>query len=114
MHGEFEHAGEFYKGIKQKLENDTLYIVCVKDNTKKDLSKTMNDYAKVINDLPAKSKSTNALLSKLIKEYVSFHSVVLLNQSYGEVFTFCSYEKPFHLLKQSTSVLSPPPEKLIA
>ena len=32
VNGEFEHNGEFFKLVKQKLENDTLNIVCIKDH----------------------------------------------------------------------------------
>ena len=31
--GEFEHEGEVYRLVKQKLYKDTLYIVCVKDRS---------------------------------------------------------------------------------
>ncbi|MBK5278548.1 MAG: hypothetical protein JJE09_06760, partial [Bacteroidia bacterium] len=30
--GEFEHNGDMYRLVKQRLQSDTLYIVCIKDN----------------------------------------------------------------------------------
>src|SRR5207302_5128451 len=36
--GEFEHRGEVYRLVKQKLYHDTLYIVCVKDRESKKIN----------------------------------------------------------------------------
>src|SRR5882762_9317018 len=36
--GEFEHQGEVYRLVKQKLYRDTLYIVCVKDTKSKKIN----------------------------------------------------------------------------
>ena len=33
--GRFEHNGEFYTLFKQKVQNDTLHLVCVKDHEQK-------------------------------------------------------------------------------
>src|SRR6187402_1292445 len=46
VRGSFEHQGEFYKLVKQKLEKDTLYIVCIKDRHEKKLVNAMADYTK--------------------------------------------------------------------
>jgi hypothetical protein len=64
--GEFQHDGEFYKLVKQKIENDTLYVVCIKDNKEKKIFNFMADMVKMSSDLPA-SSSTMKLLNSLIK-----------------------------------------------
>src|SRR5260221_2362496 len=66
--GEFEYHGEFYKLVKEKLENDTLSIVCIKDHKEKQLVSTMIDFAKLSSDLPATS-SMMKLLGNFLKEY---------------------------------------------
>src|SRR5688572_27863710 len=40
-HGSFEHQGEFYKLVKQKLEKDTLFIVCIRDHQEKKIVDAM-------------------------------------------------------------------------
>src|SRR5690349_7689894 len=55
-HAAFEHQGEFYRLVKQKIENDNLYVVCYRDHTEKKLSSLLSDFVKVTHDLPASSK----------------------------------------------------------
>ena len=52
INGEFEHQGEFYQLVKQKLENDTLHIVCIKDHRGKQIVTSMVDFTKQSHDLP--------------------------------------------------------------
>ncbi len=67
--GRFEYNGEFYELVKQKLEKDTLHVVCLKNLDKKRLVSTMNDYVKLSNDLPGAEQKAYNLLGKLLKEY---------------------------------------------
>jgi hypothetical protein len=103
---EFEHQGNFYKGIKQKLQGDTLYIVCIKDTSKKRLVGTMNKYAKDSNDLPTQEKKQT--LSKLLSEYESFYSIEIIhNDGWCRVakYTLSSLE----VINPDLPILSPPP-----
>lgn len=68
--GEFEHQGEVYRMVKQKLQSDTLYIVCVKDNTSKDIKQALADYVKTFTDKPANEKSNSKTAQNLIKDYM--------------------------------------------
>jgi hypothetical protein len=70
VNGSFEHNGEFYKLVKQKHENDTLYIVCIKDHEEQKIANAFSDYVKLSNDLPASSQKDGlSLLSKLSKDF---------------------------------------------
>lgn len=68
--GKFEHNGTYYKLIKQKLENDTMYIVCIRDVQSKQIADTLKDYVAKTNDLPLNSKSLN-LFGKFLKDFES-------------------------------------------
>ncbi|MBL0743477.1 hypothetical protein [Chryseolinea lacunae] len=109
--GEFQHEGQFYKLVEQKLEQDTLYVVCIRDNHEKKLFDTMSDYAKLANDLPTSSHQTLKLLSGLMKDYVpSFQLEIALSLGWSQP---CSFADPsYSLLSQSFPVSSPPPEAL--
>ena len=58
VEGKFEHRGEFYRLVKQKLEKDTLYIVCIKDQDGKRIAAALSDYVKTYTDKPADAKQT--------------------------------------------------------
>ena len=67
--GKFEHKGTFYKLIKHKLENDTIYIVCIRDLETKQIANTLKDYVAKTNELPVNSKNTLNLFGKFLKDF---------------------------------------------
>jgi hypothetical protein len=107
--GKFEHNGQHYQVVKHKLENDTLYMVCIKDQQEKELVAAMSDYAKLANDLPASSKGAMNFLGKLTKDFESSDALKFLQQS-GWVREICQTSQPFETLEMTSSIASPPPE----
>jgi hypothetical protein len=69
--GEIEYHGEFYRLVKQRLANDTLYVVCFMDKQSKNIKQTFDDYAKTLSDKNDSHKSDGKLFQSLIKEYIS-------------------------------------------
>jgi hypothetical protein len=69
--GEIEYHGEFYRLVKQRLSNDTLYVVCFMDKQSKNIKQTFDDYAKTLSDKNEGNKSDAKLFQSLIKEYLS-------------------------------------------
>lgn len=67
--GKVEHNGEYYRLVKQKLEKDTLYIVCIKDHESKLIAKALSDYVKTYTDKPADAKQTLKAFN-FIKDYL--------------------------------------------
>lgn len=67
--GRFEHEGEFFKLVKHKLHNDTLYIVCIRDHQTRELVKTMDDYLELTQGVPARDHKPWNFLTKLIKDF---------------------------------------------
>lgn len=109
VNGEFQYQGEFYQLIEQKLEKDTLYVICIRDVQEKKLHEVMTDYVKLTNDLPTSSHKTLKLLSSLMKDYVKSVPAEISN-SKGWFREFCFAEPSFHLLTLASPVYSPPPE----
>lgn len=106
--GEVEYRGEFYHLVKQKVENDTLFIVCVKDSEQKRIQQTMNEYTNLTNNIPADAQKTIDLLGKLFKDFTSPFSTgpaKLLVLKYDIVFDFVSS----NVDERALSVESPPP-----
>jgi len=109
VNGEFEHQGEYYKLVKQKLEKDTLYVVCIKDVNEKKLFHVMADYIKLSNDLPSSSQQALKLLGSLMKDFVkSVQTEISTSQGWFQEYSFC--EPCFNLLTLASPVSSPPPE----
>ena len=107
--GEVEHKGEFYRLVKQKVENDTLFMVCIRDQNQKHIARTMNEYTQLANDLPSSAKNTMDLLSKLFKDFTatSFVAPALgLTLAYDIAFS----AEDVTILQRGLPVDSPPPE----
>lgn len=86
--GEFQQHGRNYKLVKQKIENDTLFIVCIRDDESTKIINAFQDFSKIANNLPVASKEALNFLAKLYKDYNTsefvFHykSRFLFDQAY--------------------------------
>ncbi len=70
--GEFEHKGEVYRLVKQKLHGDTLYIVCIKDTKSKKINQALTDYVKTFTDRPFNAKQQGTkLVYSIIKDFLN-------------------------------------------
>ncbi len=108
--GRFEHNGAFYKLVKQKLENDTLYIICIRDVETGQLARTVRQYAQLTfgmsGTLP--SHRTLHLLSKLVTDYCK-DTDLMLQQGEGYVLVIVFGEPVEHFIQPPLTVHSPPP-----
>ena len=68
--GEIEHGGEFYRLVKQKLEKDTLYIVCIKDQNSQLIKQALTDYVKTFTDKPVDGKQNSKFAVGFIKDFL--------------------------------------------
>jgi hypothetical protein len=69
LSGDFEHEGEFYKLVEQKYENDTVYIVCLRNNEVKKALEVANDFVKQSTDQSPSSNQNTKTLTGLLKDY---------------------------------------------
>ena len=110
--GKFEHNGQFYKLVKQKLENDTLFVICILDHQQKRLVKSMTDYVKMTNELPQSEKKPAPFAGKLLKDFEAGETHEIKKQ-------IAASENPHVfeniLLVNSIypGITSPPPEGLV-
>jgi hypothetical protein len=107
--GTFEFQGEYYKLVKQKLEKDTLYVVCLKNHEQKEMVETITTYVKLTNDLPGNAKKALSFFGKFLKDYDSVsRAEVIPATSWHHEISF----KELNTYLQSTSqeIHSPPPE----
>jgi hypothetical protein len=108
INGEFEFDGEYYSLVKQRLENDTLFMVCIKDKTQKKLVHGLNEYSNYANNLPANASRTLDLFGKLFKDYTAA-ALATLSVGTGWAMPIFYGEGQFALLELEYPVISPPP-----
>ena len=107
--GEFEHNGSHFNIVKQKIENDTLYLVCVKNHQEKKLVSKLNEYSNLMNNVPSGTKHTIEFWGKLFKDYTS-SSLTSTVHNEGWVFSSSFVELTFTVLTKDYPILSPPPK----
>ena len=107
VNGEFEYHGEFYQLVKQKLENDTLSIVCIRDHKEKQIVNTMVDFTRQSNDLPTSTAAK--VLGNFLKEYNSTKGFEIICCE-GWNATICFNNPIFATLSPNAPVHSPPPK----
>ena len=107
--GKFEHKGQIFKLVKQKLEKDTLYIVCIRHAEEKNLRLAFGQYVKLTNDVPSSSEKSAGVWSKLISDFEAAEKNTVKHTT-GWVFDIQSADPSFALITQSYPIFSPPPE----
>jgi hypothetical protein len=106
--GEFEHNGEFYQLIKQKLENDTLKIVCIKNHKESQLVASMADFTKVSNDVPANTSSLK-VFGNFLKEYNATIDIkIICGNGWSAALSFAN--PSFSIISLIVPIESPPPQ----
>lgn len=60
VNGVFEYEGAMYRLVKQKLYNDTLYVICSRDELGKQIKDAIQEVAYSMNDEPTDSKPNSA------------------------------------------------------
>jgi hypothetical protein len=107
--GEIEHDGEFYRLVKQKLQKDTLYIVCIKDYDSKRIKQALADYVKTFTDKPVDAKHSGKISISFIKDFLPT-SIEMTHSSDGWMHdvSFTTIVDSFS--SRSLAVVSPPPQ----
>jgi hypothetical protein len=105
--GSFQYDGEFYKMVKQKVEHDTLYVLCIKDKREQKLFNFMADIVKMSSDLPISSALKH--LNSFTKDYINSLPVIIFSQQ-GWLASFDYTPHDFPLRTEFYPVPSPPPE----
>lgn len=107
--GEIEHNGEFYRLVKQKLQKDTLYIVCIKDYGSKRITQALADYVKTFTDKPVDTNNAGKVFTSFIKDFLPT-SLEITPASAGWNYSFALANTIDSFSSRSLAVFSPPPQ----
>ncbi len=97
--GQFDHDGEIYRLVKQKLFQDTLYIVCIKDKEGKAIKDACRDFTKSLTDKPTNTKSDKTPSLLVVKDFLSCEECTIARNNIDgseiikSTFYFNSYSK---------------------
>ena len=69
--GKFEYKGEFYRLVKQRLSQDTLYVICVKDAEHKRIGDAMTSFVKTFTDKTTDHNPGAKVVVSFIKDYIA-------------------------------------------
>ena len=70
--GEFEHQGELYRMVKQRLSQDTLYVVCIKDHQGNRISHALKNYVRTFaDDKATDGKAPARTFTSFSKDYMT-------------------------------------------
>lgn len=110
LRGSFEYRGEYYALVKQKLENDTLFVVCIKDVRQKHIAVTLSDYARIANDQSGASRQAFSFLAKLVKDFTATVNIITVSTPYISQ-TRPSPDGAVHrVITRGHAIETPPPE----
>jgi hypothetical protein len=105
--GQFTYRGEHYQLVKQKYDNDTLTVVCMKDIKEKHLAQIMDSFSESSGSQPLKDGSLN-LPSKMLQEFIAITSISIS----GILGWTQAIQKSIYIIGDNLVVLakpSPPP-----
>jgi hypothetical protein len=111
VNGDFQHNGESYKLIKQKLENDTLFVVCIKDHESTKIQAAYADFTKFAHNVPVDNKKAIDFLTKLYKDFRSTEFRILYKSRLLYERTYLA-ESSRSIQKGVHPIDSPPPDML--
>jgi hypothetical protein len=107
--GEIAYQGDYYRLVKQKFENDTLYIVCIQDHESKRINQALADYVKTFTDKPVDAKHSKQTGVTFIKDFLP--SVLAISHvSNGYYYAIENLPASEVLVDRSRSVFTPPPK----
>jgi len=107
--GTFEYNGQFFNIIKQKIENDTLYVVYIENQDKSALSRSMTNYERAVNNWPQSSGKAYQLLNTFIKDYNTCSTTNIVG-SLGWCISNPYFSNDFSPLTAEIRPGNPPPE----
>lgn len=114
VEGKFQYMGETFRLIKQKYQQDTLTIICIKDQYARQIKDAMADYVGTFADQQPDGDGAHKVPT-FIKDYIPFH-IALKTTSAGWLADIPRTVTTVYLTTRYSSIIQHPPElsKLIA
>jgi hypothetical protein len=69
--GKFLHEDKYYRIVKQRYSQDTLYVVCIRDTSSEKIQHTLSDYVSGLSDHPQDSGDASKAFGSVIKDFIA-------------------------------------------
>jgi hypothetical protein len=111
IEGEFTKDGEIYRLVKQRLLQDTLYIVCVKDEATSKINRTLEDFVQSMAGHEDDNQQ-QVVSPGFIKDFVDT-TITLTNSVTGWEAEVANASTPHHFFDSyQASIVNPPDSHL--
>jgi hypothetical protein len=107
--GEFQYQGEIYRLVEQKLERDTLFIVCIKDHASNRIQEALEDYVKTFTDKPSHAKNIAKTFASFIKDFLPAPPMTS-SLSDGWSYSVVAIAISENMVGRNIPVFTPPPK----
>lgn len=111
VNGDFEYQGEYYHLVKQRLLNDTLYIVCIKDAQSKKIHQALADYVKSLTDKATDAQPSGKIVNNFLKDFL-FTAFAIEHHSTGWVFVAVQNPVRSFFIDSFFAAIVHPPERV--
>ena len=110
VRGELQHEGKFFEMVKQRLENDTLYVYCVDNKEKKKVVADLSEHTKAnLTDFKNHTNKKQKTSISFIKEYLTLQTVSFYFNVFP-VLEISKFKYQEHLEAVLIEKTSPPPK----
>jgi hypothetical protein len=106
--GEFQHEGEVYRLVKQKLFKDTLYVVCVKDARTQKIDRALEDYVKTFSDKPSSEKGSSKTIITFSKDFIAQSLSIESRQAGWEQSFPLNTDRSEKIISMVSEIVQPP------
>jgi hypothetical protein len=106
----FDYDNETYRLVQRRFENDTIFLVCIRDLESTRISNNLTEYINLTQELPGSNKEAISFLSKLNKDFTK-----TLNIAFPTLIGLQQTQTPhveFILNSSDRPIESPPPDLL--
>jgi hypothetical protein len=110
LDGKFEHQGSHYRLIKQKYLNDTLTIICARDQKTEKINQALSSYVKTFAESRADQTHSSKISVSFIKDFIP-ETFCLLTITSGWEIDVIKFGVDHHLTPTFTPSVIHPPER---
>jgi hypothetical protein len=112
VEGDFEQNGKFFEIVKQRLENDTVYVYCINNEKEEALYAQLSDHINthIVDGKPVKNNKSEKSYKNLLREYLPKAFEVCIDNKSFILISNSKFAYNKTLISAYLSISNPPPE----
>ena len=112
VEGDFEQNGKFFEIVKQRLQNDTVFVYCINNEKEEALYAQLSDHINthIVDGKPVKNNKSEKSYKNLLKEYLPKTYEVCIDNTSFVVISNSNFAYNKTLISAYLPIFNPPPE----